>query len=133
MLILDGGGRNSGTVKGCDGREGADSERGEGGGSHRGEGRGGRGGREEDATRSERGEHIDVHCHPLSSHSTLVVRDGDVKRGDKRVTRDSECEVERGEKGVHVGAMVGVGGLGGVPGPGGLLGVVFRRDNEGMR
>jgi hypothetical protein len=85
-------------VKGSDGGEGADGERGKGWGSHRGEGRGGRGGREEDATRSERGEHIDVHCHSLPSHSTLVVRDGEVKRGDERVTRDSECEVERGEE-----------------------------------
>jgi hypothetical protein len=95
VLILDGGGRNSGHVKRSDGGEGADGERGEGSGSHRGEGRGRRSGRKEDATRSERGEHIDIHCHSLPPHSTLVVRDGDVKRGDERVTGDSECEVER--------------------------------------
>ena len=82
-------------MKGSDGTKGADGEEG-GGGSHRGEGGGGGQGGEDEATGSERGEHVDVHCHSLPPHSTLVVRDGDVKRGDERVTGDSECEVEGG-------------------------------------
>ena len=102
---MRGGGENHRLVKGGDGTEGADGV-GRGGESHRGEGRrGGRGG-EEEATRSERGEHIDVHCHSLSPHSTCVVRDGDVKRGDERVTGDSECGVKGGEGGVHGGGFI---------------------------
>ena len=95
----------------CDGGEGADGVGG-GRGSHRGEGRRRRGRRKEDATRSERGEHIDVHRHSFPPHSTLVVRDGDVKRGDERVTRDSECGVEGGEEGMHEVGLEGGGGKG---------------------
>ena len=76
---------------------------------------GGRGGRgEEEAAGSERGEHVDVHCHSLPPHSALVVRDGDVERGDERVTGDSESGVERGKGGVHVGGCwrEGCGGQG---------------------
>ena len=87
-------------MKGGDGGEGADGEEGVGG-SHRGEGGRRGGGGEEEATGSERGEHVDVHCHSLPPHSALVVRDGDVERGDERVTGDSECEVKGGEGGVH--------------------------------
>jgi hypothetical protein len=97
LLFLDGGGRSSGTVKGRDRREGADGVEG-GSGSHRGEGRRRRGGRGEEATRSERGEHIDVHRHPLTPHPTLIVRDGDMERGDERVARDSERVVESGKE-----------------------------------
>jgi hypothetical protein len=97
MLILDEGGRSSGRVKRRDGGEGADGVQGGGGGeSHRGEGRRGGGGGGEEATGSERGEHVDVHCHSLPPHSAFVVRDGDVKRGDERMTGNCECGVKGG-------------------------------------
>ena len=89
-------------MEGDDGGQGADGVVGRGGGgAHRGEGRRRGGRREEEATGSERGEHVDVHRHSLPPHSALVVRDGDVERGDERVAGDSECEVEGGQGGMH--------------------------------
>ena len=82
-------------MKGSDGGEGADGVEG-GSGSHRGERRRRRGRRREEATRSERGDHVDVHCHSLPPHSAFVVRDGDVKRGDERMTGNCECGVKGG-------------------------------------
>jgi hypothetical protein len=135
MLLLGEGGRSSGAMKRCDGREGADSV-GEGGEAHRGEGGRGRGGGEEEATGSERGEHVDVHHHSLPSHSALVVRDGDVERGDERVTGDGERGVKGGERGVHVGGGRGEGrggGVGGGWGGGWVMGLYSVRGDEVMR
>ena len=99
LLPFDEGGRSSGSVKGSDGGEGADSVEGEGGESHRGEGRRGRrrgGGGEGEATRSERGEHVNVDYHSFSSHPTLIVRDDGVKRGDERMTGDKKRAMKGG-------------------------------------